>query len=62
LRSIGTKDDVSGEFGLRDGSAGLLGTLIKTDDWQEDKALRLHLSCRICGRIAEPAESRDGVR
>jgi len=31
------KDDVSGDFGLRDGSAGLLGTLIKTDDWQEIK-------------------------
>lgn len=31
------KDDVSGEFGLRDGSAGLLGTLVKTDDWQEIK-------------------------
>jgi hypothetical protein len=31
------KDEVSGEFGLRDGSAGLLGTLVKTDDWQEIK-------------------------
>jgi len=31
------KDDVSGEFGLRDGSAGLLGQLVKTDDWQEIK-------------------------
>lgn len=31
------KDDTSDEFGLRDGSAGLLGTLIKTDDWQEIK-------------------------
>lgn len=31
------KDDVSGDFGLRDGSAGLLGTLIKTDNWQEIK-------------------------
>lgn len=31
------KDDVSGEFGLRDGSAGLLGDLIKSDDWQEIK-------------------------
>ncbi len=29
------KDDVSGEFGLRDGSAGLLGDLVKTDSWQE---------------------------
>ena len=27
------KDDTTGEFGLRDGSAGLLGTLVKTEDW-----------------------------
>lgn len=32
-----TKDDVTGEFGMRDGSAGLVGTLVKTDDWQEIK-------------------------
>jgi len=31
------KDDTSGEFGLRDGSAGLLGDLIKSDDLQEIK-------------------------
>ena len=31
------KDDATGEFGLRDGSAGLLGQLLKTDDWQEIK-------------------------
>lgn len=31
------KDDGTGEFGMRDGSAGLLGTLVKTDDWQEIK-------------------------
>lgn len=31
------KDDANGNFGLRDGSAGLLGDLIKTDDWQEIK-------------------------
>ncbi|MEO6874906.1 MAG: TrbI/VirB10 family protein, partial [Opitutaceae bacterium] len=31
------KDEASGEFGLRDGSAGLLGVLVKTDDWQEIK-------------------------
>ncbi len=31
------KDDVTGEFGLRDGSAGLLGDLVKTDDLQEIK-------------------------
>jgi hypothetical protein len=32
-----SKDDVTGEFGMRDGSAGLVGTLVKTDDWQEIK-------------------------
>ena len=31
------RDEASGEFGLRDGSAGLLGQLLKTDDWQEIK-------------------------
>ena len=31
------KDDTSGEFGLRDGSAGLVGDLIKSDDYQEVK-------------------------
>jgi hypothetical protein len=31
------RNDVSGEFGLRDGSAGLVGKVIKTDDWQEIK-------------------------
>ena len=31
------KDDTSGDFGMRDGSAGLLGSLIKTDDLQEVK-------------------------
>ncbi len=31
------KDDATGEFGLRDGSAGLLGDLVKTDDLQEIK-------------------------
>lgn len=40
------KDDVSGEFGMRDGSAGLLGTLVKTDDWQE---IRLFASTFLAG-------------
>ena len=31
------KDDTSGEFGLRDGSAGLVGDLIRTDNLQEVK-------------------------
>ncbi len=40
------KDDVTGEFGLRDGSAGLLGVLVKTDDWQE---IKLFASTFIAG-------------
>lgn len=40
------KDDVSGEFGLRDGSAGLLGDLVKTDNWQE---VRLFASTFLAG-------------
>lgn len=31
------KDDTSGDFGLRDGSAGLLGDLMKSDNYQEVK-------------------------
>jgi hypothetical protein len=31
------KDDTSGEYGMRDGSAGLLGDVIKSDDFQEVK-------------------------
>lgn len=31
------KDDTNGEFGLRDGSAGFLGNLIKSDNYQEVK-------------------------
>jgi hypothetical protein len=31
------KDDATGEFGLRDGSAGLIGTLIQTDNLAEIK-------------------------
>lgn len=40
------KDETTGEFGLRDGSAGLLGDLIKSDDWQE---IRLFASTFIAG-------------
>ena len=31
------KDDTSGDYGTRDGSAGLLGSLLKSDDFQEVK-------------------------
>lgn len=40
------KNDVTGEFGMRDGSAGLLGDLVKTDDWQE---LKLFASTFVAG-------------
>ena len=40
------RDDVTGEFGLRDGSAGLVGQIIKTDDWQE---IRLFASTFLAG-------------
>lgn len=33
------KDDANGEFGMRDGSAGLLGSLLKSDNFQEVKML-----------------------
>ena len=32
-----SKDEATGEFGLRDGSAGLVGDLLRTDDLQEIK-------------------------
>ena len=32
-----SKDETTGEFGLRDGSAGLVGDLLRTDDLQEIK-------------------------
>lgn len=31
------RDEVTGEFGMRDGSAGLAGQLIRSDNWQEVK-------------------------
>jgi hypothetical protein len=47
------KDDVSGEFGLRDGSAGLLGTLVKTDDWQEIKLFASTFLAGMAGGLQE---------
>jgi hypothetical protein len=40
------KDEVAGDFGMRDGSAGLLGDLMKSDDWQE---IKLFASTFIAG-------------
>lgn len=47
------KDAVSGEFGMRDGSAGLLGTLIKTDDWQEIKLFASTFLSGFAGGLQE---------
>lgn len=49
------KDDTSGEFGLRDGSAGLLGTLVKTDNWQE---IKLFASTFLAGMASGLQELR----
>ncbi|MFZ5495447.1 MAG: TrbI/VirB10 family protein [Verrucomicrobiota bacterium] len=50
------KDEASGEFGLRDGSAGLLGQLVKTDDWQE---IKLFASTFLAGMATGLQELRE---
>lgn len=47
------KDDVTGEFGLRDGSAGLLGDLVKTDNWQEIKLFASTFLAGFAGGLQE---------
>ncbi len=47
------KDDGSGEFGMRDGSAGLLGALIKTDDWQEIKLFASTFLAGVAGGMQQ---------
>ncbi len=47
------KDDVTGEFGMRDGSAGLLGDLIKSDDWQEIKLFASTFLSGFAGGLQE---------
>jgi len=47
------KDDTTGEFGPRDGSAGLLGTLVKTDDWQEIKLFASTFLAGFAGGLQE---------
>lgn len=49
------KDEANGEFGLRDGSAGLLGDLIKSDDWQE---IKLFASTFLAGMASGLQEMR----
>ncbi|MBL9207339.1 MAG: TrbI/VirB10 family protein [Opitutaceae bacterium] len=50
------KDDTTGEFGLRDGSAGLVGTLVKTDNWQE---IKLFASTFLAGFASGLQELRE---
>lgn len=50
------KDEVSGEFGLRDGSAGLVGTLVKSDNWQE---IKLFASTFLAGFASGLQELRE---
>lgn len=47
------KDDVSGEFGLRDGSAGLLGDLVKSDNLQEIKLFASTFLAGFAGGLQE---------
>src|SRR5690606_16505350 len=50
------KDDVTGEFGLRDGSAGLAGNLIRSDNWQE---IKLFASTFLAGMASGLQELRN---
>ncbi|MBL9192537.1 MAG: TrbI/VirB10 family protein [Opitutaceae bacterium] len=50
------KDDVTGEFGMRDGSAGLVGQLIKSDNWQE---IKLFASTFLAGMASGLQEMRN---
>lgn len=47
------KDDTNGEYGLRDGSAGLLGDLIKTDDLQEVKMFASTFLAGVAGGLQQ---------
>jgi len=50
------RDDVTGEFGMRDGSAGLAGKLIKSDNWQE---IKLFASTFLAGMASGLQEMRN---
>ncbi len=47
------KDDTTGEYGLRDGSAGLLGDLLKTDDLQEVKMFASTFLAGVAGGLQQ---------
>lgn len=50
------RDDVTGEFGMRDGSAGLVGQLIRSDNWQE---VKLFASTFLAGMASGLQEMRN---
>lgn len=50
------RDETTGEFGLRDGSAGLVGDVLKTDNWQE---IKLFASTFLAGMAGGLQEMRD---
>jgi hypothetical protein len=54
------KDETTGEFGRRDGSAGLLGTLLKTDDWQEIKLFASTFLAGFAGGLQELQNQNTG--
>jgi hypothetical protein len=47
------KDDVTGDFGLRDGAAGLLGDLIKSDNYQEVKLFASTFLAGVAGGMQQ---------
>jgi hypothetical protein len=50
------RDEVTGEFGMRDGSAGLVGQLIRSDNWQE---VKLFASTFLAGMASGLQEMRN---
>lgn len=50
------RNDLTGEFGMRDGSAGLAGQLIKSDSWQE---VKLFASTFLAGMASGLQEMRN---
>lgn len=47
------RDDVTGEFGLRDGSAGLVGQILRTDDFAEVKLFASTFLAGMAGGLQE---------
>jgi hypothetical protein len=50
------RDDTTGVFGMRDGSAGLVGQLIRSDNWQE---IKLFASTFLAGMASGLQEMRN---